>query len=358
MAYDLFITGGAGFVGSNLALRVRRENPKLRIATLDNLKRKGSELNVPRLKKAGIDYFHGDVRNPKDIEAVGAFKTMIECSAEPSVMAGFNESPEYVIHTNLTGTIHCLEAVRKNKADILFLSTSRIYPIKSLFEICLEEDSTRFQVKDTQSIPGISKDGISEEFPIVGRRTFYGATKFSSEIILNEYIETYGLRGVTNRCSVIGGPWQMGKVDQGLVSFWVAAHVYKGSLNYIGFDGHGKQVRDVLHIDDLFDLVKMQIDKIGTISGETFNIGGGRANSISLLELTRFCEEATGNNLKIGSIPQTRDGDVPYYVTDFKKVTKTLGWCPKRDVKTIVQDTVRWMKENKSALQSVLWKKS
>src|SRR3990172_3746260 len=114
----ILITGGAGFVGSNLAIKIKKNNIKSRVIALDNLKRRGSELNMARLKDAGVEFIHGDVRNKEDLECIGPFDLMIECSAEPSVLAGYNESPAYLVNTNLLGTVNCLESVRKHKADI------------------------------------------------------------------------------------------------------------------------------------------------------------------------------------------------------------------------------------------------
>ena len=128
----LLITGGAGFVGSNLALDFKKNNPETHIIALDNLKRRGSELNLPRLKEDGIEFIHGDIRNKEDLEGTGKADLIIECSAEPSVMAGYNSSPEYLINTNLLGTVNCLEYARKCDADVVFLSTSRVYPVRTI----------------------------------------------------------------------------------------------------------------------------------------------------------------------------------------------------------------------------------
>jgi dTDP-D-glucose 4,6-dehydratase len=116
----ILITGGAGFVGSNLALLFKAKYPKTKLIVLDNLKRRGSELNILRLKDQGIVFVHGDIRNPEDCELNEKIDLLLECSAEPSVLAGFNESPRYVINTNLAGTVNCLELARKHKADIVF----------------------------------------------------------------------------------------------------------------------------------------------------------------------------------------------------------------------------------------------
>ena len=129
----ILVTGGAGFVGSNLALRMRRRDPDARVIAADNLKRRGSEFNLPRLLAAGVEFVHADVRNPEDLAFPGiAFDLVLECSAEPSVLAGFDAGPAYLVNTNLTGTVNCLEVARRSSADVVFFSTSRVYPIAAL----------------------------------------------------------------------------------------------------------------------------------------------------------------------------------------------------------------------------------
>jgi CDP-paratose 2-epimerase len=236
---NILITGGAGFAGSNLALKLKADYPKTVITCLDNLKRRGSELSLRRLKAAGIEFVHGDIRSKEDLAGI-SFDLLIECSAEPSVLAGIESSPEYLLNTNLFGTVNCLEAVRKNNAAILFLSTSRIYPISPINELAFTESKKRFDIADQQSIPGVSSKGIAEQFPLDKPRSLYGVTKLASELIIAEYADTYGIRSVVNRCGVITGPWQMGKIDQGVFVLWVAKHYFNQSLSYIGYGGEGK----------------------------------------------------------------------------------------------------------------------
>jgi len=123
---NILITGGAGFVGSNLAVAFQQRYPQSDITCLDNLKRRGSELNLPRLQAAGIRFVHGDIRNREDLDLNQNVDLLIECSAEPSVLAGFDNSPDYLINTNLVGTVNCLEVARRQKADMIFLSTGRL----------------------------------------------------------------------------------------------------------------------------------------------------------------------------------------------------------------------------------------
>jgi len=350
----ILITGGAGFVGSTLALGLRRAMPAAQVVALDNLKRRGAELNLPRLDEAGVAFVHGDIRHPADLDAAGGFDVVIECSAEPSVLAGYDDAPRYVVDTNLTGAVNCFEAARKHGAGILFLSTSRVYPIAAIAGLAYREEATRFAIEDAQTLSGVSARGIAEAFPLDGARSLYGATKLAAELILREYLEMYGLKGVVNRCGVIAGPWQMGKVDQGVVALWAARHVYGGQLDYIGFGGTGKQVRDLLHVDDLVRLVVYEIEHLDALDGQTFNVGGGPAVSASLQELTTLCQEVTGNTIAIGAVPEDRPADVRWYVTDHSKVTEATGWRPEKDVRTIVEDVCAWAKEHEAVLRGIL----
>ncbi|MFA5269781.1 MAG: NAD-dependent epimerase/dehydratase family protein, partial [Methanoregula sp.] len=343
----ILITGGAGFVGSNLAFYLKKTIPGSTVVCFDNLKRRGSELNLTRLKEAGIQFIHGDVRNPEDFETIPPFDLMIECSAEPSVLAGVDSSPSYVLNTNLLGTINCLEAVRKNHAALIFLSTSRVYPFKPINALTYREDATRFSLAENNDVPGVTREGITADFSLQGPRSIYGATKLCSEYLITEYAESYGIRAMINRCGLIAGPWQMGKVDQGVVMLWVACHLFKRDLSYIGYNGTGKQVRDVLHIDDLCDLILLQIQRFDEFNGEIFNVGGGRENSISLQEMTALCKEVTGQATSISTVSQTRPNDLIWYVTDNSRVSRAFGWKPKRSVKDTITDISQWICSNR-----------
>src|SRR6478735_4969199 len=254
----LLITGGAGFVGGNLLVSLASRHPDWEIVALDNLMRRGSELSLSRLREAGVEFIHGDVREPADLKAAGPFDAMVECSAEPSVLAGFGD-PSYSVQTNLVGAFNCLERARAEEAFVVFLSTSRVYPVAPQLQLKLEEAETRFELSVTQPIAGAGPAGIAEDFPLAGARTLYGATKLSAELLIEEYADAFGLRAVIDRCGVIAGPWQMGKVDQGVFTHWLLAHRFGRGLDYIGFGGSGKQVRDLLHVDDLCDLFDEQL---------------------------------------------------------------------------------------------------
>ncbi|OGG99700.1 MAG: 3-beta hydroxysteroid dehydrogenase [Candidatus Lambdaproteobacteria bacterium RIFOXYD1_FULL_56_27] len=351
---NFLITGGCGFVGSSLALSLKAKDPTRRVLALDNLKRRGSELNLPRLKAAGVEFVHGDIRNQEDLEAVGEVDLLLECSAEPSVLAGLTGSPAYVINTNLMGTLNCLELARQRNAAFLFFSTSRVYPMAGLGEVKLTERTTRFELDEVQDQPGLSGKGVSESYGLEGARSIYGATKLASELMIHEYVEAFGLKALINRCGVLTGPWQFGKQDQGVVVLWAARHHFEGKLGYFGYGGEGKQVRDILHVQDLYRLVELQLGRLDQWRGQVYNVGGGREVSVSLAELTALCQAATGKKIPLGSVPENRVADIPLYLTDNSKVTAATGWRPQIGPEQIVNEIALWIKNNETLLAGVL----
>lgn len=351
----ILITGGAGFVGSNLAILIKRKYPSYKVLCLDNLRRRGSELNLLRLRQLGIEFVHGDIREENDFAQIqGPVDCVIDAAAEPSVLAGLNGNTDYLIGTNLNGTIHALNFALKRRAKFVYLSTSRVYPIRTIEEINVEETATRYELADHQTIAGVSRNGISEKFPLEGARSLYGATKLASELMVEEYHAMFGLRTVTNRCGVLTGPYQMGKADQGVVVLWMARHFWKKSLSYVGYGGTGKQVRDMLHIDDLFELIDLQLHHIEKFNGQTFNIGGGRTVSASLQELTQICREISGNTIPIDGVDETRQADIRIYLSDCAKIQALTGWEPKISVQRILIDVFSWIKDNEHSLKPIL----
>ena len=333
----ILITGGAGFVGSRLAKQFKEVDRSNNVVVLDNLKRRGSELNLPTFKKLGIPFVHGDIRNFSDLfDLEGNFDLLVECSAEPSVLAGVNQSPNYLLQTNLVGTLNCLEFTRARCSGLIFLSTSRVYSMGPLRELPLKESASRLELSSNSSQVGLSSKGILESFPTHLPRSLYGATKLCSEQVIQEYCYAYKTKAVINRCGVLAGAGQLGKVDQGFFTLWLARHFYKQKLAYQGFGGTGKQVRDVLHPLDLFELIQTQMNHLGTDCG-LFNVGGGIERSTSLKELTGLCAELTGNSISIESKPDAHSMDVPYYVTDFSKASQTFGWQPQWTLQAIAR---------------------
>lgn len=349
----ILITGGAGFVGSNLAVLFKRHFSSVSVLAADNLKRRGSELALTRLTAHGVEFQHADIRCPEDLAELADFDLMIDCSAEPSVHAGGTGSPQYVLNTNLVGTLNCLEAARRRNARFLFLSTSRVYPIEALNALPFVETETRFSWKDVAPTP-LHASGICEDFTMNGARSMYGASKLACEQIIREYVANYKMPAMINRCGILAGPWQMGRVDQGVISLWCARHFYKKPLRYTGYSGTGKQVRDVLHVEDLFDLLVKQLDHATGWDGTPFNVGGGNEISTSLRELTKVCQDITGNHVDITSVPETSPLDLRIYVTDARRVQREFNWAPQRSVSKTVEDIFHWIQQNSEQLKPIL----
>jgi len=351
----ILVTGGAGFVGSSVALALNARHPGTRVLALDNLHRRGSELNLGRLRDAGIEFVHGDIRSLADLTTLpDPPDLLVECSAEPSAQAGYGGSPEYLIDTNLLGCYHCLELARRAHADFVFISTSRVYPYRRLNELAYQETPDRFQLAAHQTVAGASGLGVSEEFPLDGPRSLYGMTKLAGELMVAEYADAYGIRYLIDRCGLLTGPWQMAKSDQGVIALWMAAHYFRRPLSYIGFDGSGRQVRDFLHIADFCDLLLAQIGDFETWHGRLFNVGGGLRCSLSLKETTALCEEITGNHLSIAPVVQTRPADVRIYITDHRRLSALNGWQPQRDTRTTLTDIFNWIRAAEAQVKDAL----
>ncbi len=361
---SILITGGAGFVGSSLALHLKARWPRSRIVSMDNLYRRGSELNVPRLENAGIEFAKGDIRFTAEFPP-GPFEFILECSAEPSVLAGYGGPPaaaalerfgaprDYLMETNLMGAYRCLEQAREWRAKMIFLSTSRIYPISLLEKHPWIEQPSRFAWRD---IPGaaISSRGVTENCALDAARSLYGWTKFAAEGLIEEYRAGFGLFAAINRCSVIAGPWQMGKVDQGVVALWVLRHYFGKPLKYIGYGGSGKQVRDVLHVDDLCEFIAEQISDFAKWDGWLGNVGGGLPISASLQELTALCQKIVGRAVPIAAEPENRQADLRIFLADCSRLLSKTDWRPKRGVEEIVADVFDWVRANETDLKMLL----
>lgn len=321
---------------------------------MDNLKRRGSELNVGRLRAQGVEFVHGDIRNPEDLSVITKADVIIDACADPSVLAGMDGSIDYLLNTNLIGTLNCLKLARQLKSKFIFLSTSRVYPIARINEIAFVTTPTRFTISPNQKLPGISAIGLSEDFPLQGARSFYGTTKLASELAIEEYVEFFGLQAVVNRCGVLTGPWQMGKVDQGVIVLWLAQHFYKTQLKYFGFGGNGQQVRDLLHVRDLFNLVRMQAEDMDRFVGKVFNVGGGQEVSVSLRELTGLCQQITGNEIPISGVPETRTADIRIYITDNSRITAACGWKPQISLQQTLEEIHAWIYQNADLMKPIL----
>ena len=347
----VLITGGCGFIGSNLAASLVKEGTK--VTCFDNLSRRGSELLLNHVLSYGCNFIHGDARNLSDFSKLkDDYDILIECSAEPSVLVGSQGSDaSYLIENNLGSSIQCFEFARKRKIPILFLSTSRVYPYTAINSLKFKEQPTRFEYTGNHS--AVTPKGISVSFPLDGRRSLYGATKLASELILQEYSTNYKLPSIINRCGVIAGPWQLGKIDQGIFGYWLCSHYFKKNLKYIGFGGQGKQVRDLLSIGDLCNLISLQIRNINRYYGDIFNIGGSTVANLSLQETTQLCQEITGNRVKIKSESKSRPADIIWYITDNGNTEKEFNWKPLDGPRTILSNIFEWIHSNEKCFRSL-----
>lgn len=351
MNKSVLITGGCGFIGSNLAVALSQEG--YHVTCFDNLSRRGSELLLNRVLAHGCSFYHGDIRCREDfLKLKRDYAAIIECSAEPSVMAGAQgESARYMINNNLIGAVNCLEFARECDVPMLFLSTSRVYPYERINGCRFREGPTRYLYDDEQH--GISREGISTGFSLDGPRSLYGATKLCAEYLFQEYCAQYGVKGLINRCGVIAGPGQLGKVDQGVFTYWLAQHYFRRPLRYLGFGGKGKQVRDLLHIDDLTGLIVKQLEVIDRFQGDVFNVGGSLVANLSLLETTGHCREITGNRVAVSEDLETRPADVIWYVTDNGDTPRVFNWHPSKDARRILEDIYGWLKVNEEEFARV-----
>lgn len=350
----LLITGGCGFIGARLCTAARGAGWE--VHAVDNLRRRGSELNLHELQRLGVRFHHADVRCSSDLDGLPAMDAVVIAAAESSVSAGITSSPVYATESNLAGMLRCLEKARQWNAAVMLLSSSRVYSIPRLRALAHLPEPTRFCWKGSGE-PGFdAAEGISEAFSTAGYRSIYGSTKLASELLLEEYQHAYGLRTLVNRCSLIAGPGQMARSDQGVVALWVARHVFRQPLRYTGFDGQGRQVRDVLHVDDLVELLMQQLNDAERWSGAVFNVGGGMSRSASLMELTKICEKVTGTGVEISSDSQTSLVDIPIFVTDDRRVRQEFTWRAQNSVEDIVRDIYTWITEGDETLHAILGK--
>ncbi len=333
----ILITGGCGFVGSNIAIYLKKRIKKSIICSLDNLIRKGSIINLNRLRNYKIKNYNFSIEKFEKIKKLPKFDLVIDCCAEPAIEAS-KEDPDRVFATNLIGTFNILKKCITDNANIIFLSSSRVYSIKKLRELVKKEKISN---------PVKIRKKIKENFHTSSASSLYGFTKLASEKLINEFFFTTKQKYIINRFGVISGPWQFGKQDQGFISLWMAKYFFKKKLSYIGFGGNGHQIRDVIHIDDVCKIIYLQIMNLKKIYNKTFNIGGGLKNSISLKDLSKKCEKITKNKIRINKVLKTSSYDIPYYVSDNTKVSKFYKWKPSKNINQILNDIYLWLSKEK-----------
>lgn len=349
----ILITGIAGFVGSRLAQYFKTHHHDIEIIGIDNLSRKGSEFNLPFLKELGCKFIHGDIRNKEDVQELPAINWVIDCAANPSVLAGINGGTAQLINHNLGGTLHLLEKCRKDQAGFIMLSTSRVYSIEALNKIPLSANENRFLVDSTMPFPtGFTAEGVTSSFGTNAPISLYGATKLASEVMALEYSYAFNIPVWVNRCGVIAGAGQFGKIDQGIFSFWMYQWLTQKPLSYIGFEGTGHQVRDFFSPNDLGNLISKQIHQPNKQAPKIVNAGGGLASSMSLKELNEYCIHKFGFNKEIIQSKESRAFDIPYYVTDNAEVQKYWDWQPTEDKIKLLDDIFDWAVANKSLIET------
>jgi CDP-paratose 2-epimerase len=339
---QVLLTGACGFVGSELCLALQEWLPDVQITGLDNLSRRGSWRNLPRLEQRGIRVVQGDIRQAADLESLGPFDWVIDAAANPSVLAGVDgkASSRQLVEHNLLGTVQMLEACKRWGAGFVLLSTSRVYSITPLAQLPVEIEVGAYKptAAAVEGAFGLSERGITEQFATAAPVSLYGATKLASEALALEYGDAFGLPVWINRCGVLGGAGQFGKADQGIFAFWLHSWCEQKPLRYIGFDGQGHQVRDCLHPRDLARLVSQQL-QAGDDSAKPrlVNVSGGLGSACSLYQLSEWCSERWGQR-PVAHQPEPRPYDLPWVVLDHQLATSHWDWRPQIPTESVLNE--------------------
>jgi len=335
---NCLVIGGAGFIGSNIADYYLERGEK--VTVFDNFSRKGAKENAEWLKKnysKNLELVKADIRfNQKELdECVKNSDFVCHLAAQVAVTTSVL-NPREDFDVNALGTFNVLEALRKsgNNAALIFSSTNKVYG--GMENIKIIERNNRYEYRDFP-------EGISEE-ALLDFHSPYGCSKGSGDQYVRDYARIYGLNTLVFRQSCIYGPRQFGIEDQGWVAWFTIASALGKKITIYG---DGKQVRDILCVDDLVNAFNLAFSKIKKVKGRIYNIGGGPKNRMSLLELIGFLEKFSGKKIDF-SFDEWRPGDQPVYVSNIKKAEKELGWKPKIGVEEGVKKLYSWVKENKN----------
>jgi CDP-paratose 2-epimerase len=334
----ILISGACGFAGSHLARYLLESHEGVEIVGFDNLARLGSETNRLALKQLGVQLVHGDLRMASDVEALPRTDWVIDAAAQPSVLAGRDgkTSPRQLLEHNLLGTINLLEYCRASGAGFILLSTSRVYSIPALAQLPLVVDGSRYALDPARAWPlGTTAAGVTETFSTDAPISLYGATKLASERLAQEYAAGFRVPVWINRCGVLAGAGQFGTAEQGIFSYWLHAHAAGRTLKYLGFGGHGYQVRDALHPHDLACMVDKQLRDPG--QGGMQNVSGGQENSMSLAHLTEWCNQRFGANAPVAD-GSDRPYDVPWLILDSTRAINDFDWRPGIGISAILEE--------------------
>ncbi len=334
----VLISGVCGFVGSCIARYLLESSESISIVGIDNLARPGSETNRILLQRQGVQLYHGDIRMASDLEALPVVEWVIDAAAQPSVLAGRDgkTSTRQLLEHNLLGTINLLEYCRNAGSGFILLSTSRVYSIPALTQLTLRIESSAFTLDPEQPLPaGLSVAGVDETFSIQAPISLYGATKLASEQLAQEYAAGFQVPVWINRCGVLAGGGQFGTAEQGIFSYWLHAHSTRRTLKYFGFGGQGFQVRDALHPRDLARMVDLQMHNTGP--GQLLNVSGGARNSMSLAQLTRWCDQRFGPHQPVADWSE-RPYDIPWLILDSGKALTATAWEPRIRLEEILEE--------------------
>lgn len=336
----ILITGGAGFIGSNLAERLLSlRGTHIRI--FDNFSRAGVTRNVEWLQKqagGNLEIMEGDVRDFRALKkAVADVSDIYHFAAQVAVTSSVRD-PATDFQVNAVGTFNVLEAARHSsrRPFLLFTSTNKVYG--ALDSLSVVEDGTRYRAKDTHF------HGVNEMAQL-DFHSPYGCSKGTADQYVRDYARIYGLPTVVFRMSCIAGPRQFGNEDQG----WVAHFLYSVLENRpITIYGDGFQVRDVLHVHDLVDAMLKVRSHLDVCRGNVYNVGGGPSRAISILEMLRAIEKESGIPVRLdhGGV---RPGDQPLYVSDTSKLERDTHWQPARSIPRILSDIHEFWSMNKGA---------
>lgn len=338
----ILITGGAGFIGSNLAERLLRQ-PDTHVRILDNLSRDRVSQNLSWLRtiaaRERLEFFEGSVCKPADVQrAVAGRNEVYHFAAQVAVTTSL-DAPAADFNVNAAGTLNLLEAVRHagHRPFLLYTSTNKVYG--SLHGVPAVVDGTRYRAVDKRF------RGVAESEPL-DFHSPYGCSKGCADQYVRDYARIYDLPTVVFRMSCIAGPRQFGNEDQG----WVAHFLYSVLNNVpITIYGDGYQVRDVLHVHDLLDAMEAARLAAKKTSGEIYNLGGGMDRSVSVLEMLRLISREAGRqpDLRYHAV---RPGDQPLYISDTSKLTEHTGWHPSRSLQQILESIHTFWRKNQAAL--------
>ncbi|MEE9286373.1 MAG: NAD-dependent epimerase/dehydratase family protein [Dehalococcoidia bacterium] len=332
------ILGGAGFIGCNAAAAFLKQGRE--VVVFDNHCRRGATLNLRWLREQGpLEFVRGDVRRAEDVGELFSrhrdAALVLHLAAQVAVTLSV-ANPRDDFETNAAGTLNVLEALREwaPEATLLYASTNKVYG--AMEDVAVAQRNGRYEYADLPS-------GVSEERPL-DFHSPYGCSKGAADQYVRDYARIYGLKTISLRQSCIYGPRQFGVEDQGWVAWFAIAGVTGQPITLYG---DGKQVRDVLFIDDLIRAFELAAKHIDVTAGQVYNIGGGPSNVLSLLELIAHLEELLGRKLPC-SFDGWRPGDQKVYVSDIEKARRDFGWKPTVPYRQGVERLVSWVRENRA----------